>query len=133
MLLGDGVDGLWSTFAIRVGTPAQNVRVLASTNALASLVVVHLGCTLLAVNLLPDNSANARGGLFSSNSSTTWRDQGQFGINENGVGFEANLEYSQPADYGEETLDFGYEGGANSLKPMNQTIGGIATTSPFYI
>ena len=132
--LGDGVDGMWSTFALRVGTPAQDVRVIVSTNAPQTMVVLPLGCTSDAINPIPSGCANARGGLFNPNSSSTWLDQGLFGINENGVGFEANLGYSQPSQYGLETLGLGYvAGGANGPTLENQTVAGIATASPFYL
>jgi hypothetical protein len=132
--LGDGIDGLWSTFALRVGTPAQDVRVIVSTNAPQSMVVLPLGCTSDAINPVPSDCANARGGLFNPNSSSTWLNQGLFGINENGVGFEANLGYSQPSQYGLETLGLGYVAGeANGPTLKNQTVAGIATASPFYL
>src|SRR5450756_806194 len=89
--LGDGIDGLWSSFALRVGTPAQDIRVLASTNSPETLVVLPLGCTSAAINPVPNGCASSRGGLFNPNTSSTWQDQGLFGINGDGVGLEANL------------------------------------------
>jgi hypothetical protein len=110
------------------------VRVVVSTNAPQTMVVLPLGCTKQAINPVPNNCANARGGLFNPNSSSTWLDQGLFGINENGVGFEADLGYSQSADYGLETLGLGFVAGdANGPTLENQTVAGIATTSPFYM
>lgn len=83
---------------------------------------------------MPNGCASARGGLFYPNTSSTWQDQGLFGINENEVGFEANLGYSQPADYGLETLGLGFvAGGASGSTLKNQTVAGIATASPFYL
>jgi hypothetical protein len=133
-LVGDGVDGLWSSFALRVGTPAQDVRVIVSTNSPETLVVLPLGCTSAAINPVPNDCANSRGGLFNPNTSSTWQDQGLFGINQDGVGFEANLGYSQNADYGQETLGLGFvAGGASGPTLKNQTVAGIATASPFYL
>jgi hypothetical protein len=132
--LGDGVDGLWSTFALRVGSPPQDVRGVVSTNSPQTLVVVPLGCTSNAINPVPNDCANGRGGLFNPNSSSTWLEQGLFGINENGVGFEANLGYSQPAEFGLDTLGLGFVAGGSAGPTLeNQTIGGIATASPFYL
>lgn len=133
-IIGDGDNGQWSSFALRVGTPAQDVRVLVSTNSPATLVVEPVGCTTRVVNPVPNNCANARGGLFNPNSSSTWLDQSIYGINEDGIGFEANLGYSQNADYGLETLGLGFtagSGGEPTLK--NQTVAAIATASPFYL
>ena len=133
-IAGDGDDGQWSSFALRVGTPAQDVRVLVSTNSPETLVVVPLGCTSRAINPVPSNCANSRGGLFDFNTSSTWRDQGTFGINEDGVGLEANLGYSQHAEYGLETLGLGFvAGGASGPTLKSQTVAGIATASPFYL
>ncbi|KAH8792237.1 aspartic peptidase domain-containing protein [Hyaloscypha sp. PMI_1271] len=130
----DGVDGLWSSFALRIGTPAQDVRVLASTNSPETLVVLPLGCTSLAINPVPNGCASSRGGLFNPNISSTWQDQGLFGINGDGVGFEENLGYSQAADYGLDTLGLGFvAGGANNPTLRNQTVAGIATATPFYL
>jgi hypothetical protein len=96
------------------------------------MVVVPLGCTSQAVNPVPDDCAKARGGLFNSNQSSTWIDQGDFGINEDGVGFEANLGYSVNADYGLETLGLGFSGGPSAPTLENQTVAAIAQKSPFY-
>lgn len=127
----DGVDGQWSTFALRVGEPAQDVRVLVSTDSPDTMVVLPEGCTKEAMDPVIANCANSRGGTFSMNSSETWDDQGFFGINENGVGFEADLGYSQNAEYGLETVGLGYASDGPTLK--NQTVAGFATTSPFYL
>lgn len=132
-VLGDGVDGLWSSFALRVGTPAQIVRALVSTNSPETMVVLPLGCTKDAINPVPRDCANSRGGLFNLSMSTTWDDQGLFGINGDGVGLEANLGYSQNAEYGLETLGLGFEAGGNAPTLQNQTVAAIATGSPFYL
>ena len=52
-------------------------------------------------------------------------------INGDGVGLEANLGYSEAADYGLETLGLGYVADGPTLE--NMTVAGIATTSPFYL
>lgn len=105
-----------------------------STNSPETLVVLPIGCTKAAINPVPEGCANSRGGLFNPNTSSTWQDQGLFGINQDGVGFEANLGYSQPADYGLEALGLGFvAGGAAGSTLKNQTVAGIATASPFYL
>src|SRR5690349_9568931 len=56
----DGIDGAWSSFYVRVGDPPQAVRVLVSTTAPETAVVLPMGC--------PNNDsacANSRGGLFN--------------------------------------------------------------------
>jgi hypothetical protein len=112
--LGDGIDGLWSSFVLRVGTPAQDVRALVSTNSPETLVVLPIGCTSAAIKPVPEGCANSRGGLFNPNTSSTWQDQGLYDINQNGIGFEANLGYSQHAKYGLEALGLGFVAGGAS-------------------
>ena len=129
----DGDDGDWSSFALRVGTPAQDVRVLVSTNSPETMVVLSPGCSSAAVNPIPNSCANSRGGLFNPSASSTWQEQGLFGINQDGVGFEANLGYSQNASYGLETVGLGYVAGGNGPTLNNQTVAGIETVSPFYL
>ena len=132
--LPDGDDGDWSSFALRVGTPAQDVRVLVSTNSPETMVVLSPGCSSAAMNPVPNNCANSRGGLFDPDTSSTWQEQGLFGINQDGVGFEANLEYSQNASYGLETLGLGFvAGGSGGPTMQSQTVAGIETASPFYL
>lgn len=96
------------------------------------MVVVPLGCTTQAIKPLPSDCANARGGLFNSSQSSTWADQGLYGINENGVGFEANLGYSINADYGTETVGLGFAGGPSQPILKNQTVAEMAQGSPLY-
>lgn len=128
------MDGKWSSLALRVGSPAQSVRVIVSTNSPQTFVVLPQGCDTVAVNPIPPNCANSRGGLFNPNTSTTWQDQGLFGINGDGIGLEANLGYTQYGDYGLETVGLGFAGGgANTPTLKNQTVTGIASTSPIYL
>jgi hypothetical protein len=132
-LIGDGVDGQWSSFGLRVGNPPQNVRVLVSTNSQNTFVVHPLGCSKEAINPVPLQCAKDRGLLFNPNSSTTWSDQGDFGLSSDGVGLEANLGYSLRATYGLETLGLGHvSGDHNGPTLVNQTVAAFAAASPFY-
>lgn len=54
---------------------------------------------------------------------------GTYGINQNGVGLEANLGYNQRAQFGLELMGIGLIGPSLS----NQTVAGIATPEPFYL
>jgi hypothetical protein len=71
----------------------------------------------------------SRGNLFNPNQSSTWHEIGVYGINQNGVGLEANLGYEQRAQYGLENLGIGLTG----PNITNQTVAGIATPEPFYL
>ncbi|OBT53338.1 hypothetical protein VE04_06478 [Pseudogymnoascus sp. 24MN13] len=130
----EGIDGPWSTFNLRVGTPEQDVRVTISTTSPETLVVLsEYGCSTMAFASVPAGCASSRGMMFSPNTSSTWIDNGFFGINKDGVGLEANLGYSQAANFGTDTVGLGLVAGANGVTLENQTVGGIASTSPFYL
>ncbi|KAI0531890.1 aspartic peptidase domain-containing protein [Xylaria digitata] len=126
----EGNDGQWSTFNLRVGTPEQDVRVIVSTASPESFVVLsEYGCSTSVLETVPPNCAVSRGNLFNPNESSSWYELGLFGINEDGVGLEANLGYSLRAEFGTENLGLGLTG--PSLE--NQTVAGIAAAEPFYL
>lgn len=103
---------------------------LVSTASPEALVVFSsYGCSESVFESVPSDCAVSRGNLFDPNESSSWQDMGTFGINENGVGLEANLGYYQRAQYGLETLGLGLTG--PTLE--NQTVAGIATPDPFYL
>lgn len=83
--------------ALRLGSPPQSLRAIVSTNSPQTFVVLPQGCDTIAIDPIPPNCASGRGGLFNPNTSTTWQDQGLFGINSDGVGLEAALGYTQYA------------------------------------
>jgi hypothetical protein len=95
------------------------------------MVVLPEGCSSQALDPVPADCASSRGGTFDLTASKTWDDQGFYGINGNGVGWEANLGYSQDTDYGLETLALGFDSSGLTLE--GQTVGGFGTTSPFYM
>lgn len=120
----DGEDGPWSTFAIRVGNPAQPLRVLAST-ATPETWVVENGCYDQDRTKCPGD----RAGLFNQTLSNTWHDQGMFAL-----GAEINLNYIHNLDngeYGYDTLALGYDG-SGGISLDQQVIAGVATTD-FYL
>ncbi|ETS73912.1 hypothetical protein PFICI_13778 [Pestalotiopsis fici W106-1] len=126
----EGNDGPWSTFDLRVGSSEQDVRVLVSTASPEALVVLaDYGCSSSALPEVPSDCAVSRGNLFNPNESSSWVDMGLYGINQNGVGLEANLGYYQKAEFALDSLGIGLTG--PSLD--NQTIGGIATADYFYL
>lgn len=79
---------------MRIGSPAQNVRVLPGTSSTATLVVLPLGCSILTV----DNCADLRGGLYNTSASSTWSPIGNFTL-----GFEDSLGYTDVGEFGYET------------------------------
>lgn len=103
---------------------------LVSTASPESMVVLSdYGCSTSVFSNTPSDCAVSRGTLFNASQSSSWQDLGLFGINQDGVGLEANLGYYQRADFALDTLSIGLTGPI--LK--NQTIAGIATPEPFYL
>ncbi|KAH8658136.1 aspartic peptidase domain-containing protein [Xylariales sp. PMI_506] len=128
----EGNDGPWSSFNIRVGTPQQDVRVLVSTASPESMVVLSdLGCSTTAFSgsSVPSNCAVSRGVLFNPNESSTWNNVGTYAINGDGVGLEANLGYSENAEFALESLGVGLTG----PNLTNQTVAGIGAAEPLYL
>lgn len=120
----DGDDGPWSTFAIRVGNPAQPLRVLVSTEVQETWVVLQAGCTAQD----DTKCSNNRGNLYNQNTSTTWVDKGLFQLHA-----ERNLNFTDfdNGDYGFDTLALGYDG-SGGVSLNQQVIAGVATKD-FYL
>lgn len=89
----EGIDGPWSTFELRVGTPAQNIRFLPGTSSTLTTVVLPEGC-----QGQPKDCAENRGGVFNKTASTTWSEIGLFNL-----GFEKGLGYNDNGDFGHDT------------------------------
>ncbi|KAF7125408.1 hypothetical protein CNMCM5793_001586 [Aspergillus hiratsukae] len=93
------------------------------------VVLSDYGCSASVFTEVPSNCAVSRGTLFNANQSSSWHELGLYGINQNGVGLEANLGYSLRAEFALDTLGVGLTG----PKLENQTIAGIAAPEPFYL
>ncbi|KAL8833217.1 MAG: hypothetical protein Q9170_004412 [Blastenia crenularia] len=118
----EGDDGLWSSFYLQVGTPAQDVRVLISTSSQVSWIVLE-GQACLAGD---GTCANARGGLYNMNTSSTWEPNGFWQLgNERNLGIFAN------GLFGNDTIALGIQGsGGPTLS--NQILATIGTEQ-FYL
>ncbi|CZR66087.1 uncharacterized protein PAC_15988 [Phialocephala subalpina] len=100
----EGVDGTWSTFEIRVGTPATTYRVLPATSWQETWVVYGAAAGVCNATLgVSSNCEEARGGVFDSSKSSTWvqSDQDFLGLN-------AALGYQGVGQYGFDTVGLGY-------------------------
>ena len=118
----EGNDGPWSTFFVQVGNPPQVMRVLVSTAAAASWVVLEQGCPSTG----PVNCNSSRGGLFDLSTSSSWQN-----ISIAELGIENNLNYSDYnfGLYGTDSLRLGIPSGQYqnvSIVPQ-QLVAGIAT------
>ncbi|EHK44452.1 hypothetical protein TRIATDRAFT_24056, partial [Trichoderma atroviride IMI 206040] len=117
-----GVDGPWSSFELRVGTPAQNLRILPGTSSTQTLVVIQEGCQIIKVN----DCANSRGELFNTTASHTWKEIGLFEL-----GFENSLGFTDNGEFGYDTVGLGYLGSGGPVV-NHSIIAGIAGTE-FYL
>ncbi|KAF3937836.1 Candidapepsin-8 [Dactylella cylindrospora] len=94
----EGNDGDWATFFIRVGTPAQIVRVLPATTWQEIWVVDSAACA----DSTPAECDDLRGGTVTVNSSSTWSERGLFLTDlAKDVGYAAN------GLYGDDTVGLG--------------------------
>ncbi|UKZ67838.1 uncharacterized protein TrAtP1_008996 [Trichoderma atroviride] len=118
----EGVDGPWSSFELRVGTPAQNLRILPGTSSTQTLVVIQEGCQIIKVN----DCANSRGELFNTTASHTWKEIGLFEL-----GFENSLGFTDNGEFGYDTVGLGYLGSGGPVV-NHSIIAGIAGTE-FYL
>jgi len=110
--------GLWSTFIVKVGTPAQLARVIISTASDATWVVVGEGCPA-SYGSLPQCSNN-RGGVFSVENSTSWES-----INNFELDLETNLGYNGNGQYGHDVVALGYPS-SGGPRLLNQIVAGTA-------
>ncbi|KAK6347878.1 hypothetical protein TWF718_005698 [Orbilia javanica] len=123
----DGNDGPWSTFAVRVGTPSQVVRMLPGTGSDQQMVVIPEGC------MAPRDTStcpNLRV-TFQRNESTTWENNTLYSptsIYELGV--EKRLGYTGNAIFGYDNMVLGWLGN-DGPNATNQSIAGIATKDFF--
>lgn len=123
----DGNDGPWSSFALQVGNPAQDVKVLISTAGCQTWVVLTEGC----ISSDPSTCAISRGGIFHPNESTTWVANNVTSKGFLTLGLELNLGYIGNGEYGYDTVALGWQGsGGPSLD--QQIVAGIATKE-FYL
>ncbi|KAE8441154.1 hypothetical protein EG329_005810 [Mollisiaceae sp. DMI_Dod_QoI] len=123
--LWDGNDGPWSSFYLRVGSPPQMIRVLVSTSSNQPLVVLPEGCSSE-----DSNCANDRGGIFQTNSSTTWKSNNSTTGGVYAVALNSNIGLIPEVHYGSDTIALSYLGsGTPALS--SQLVGGITTTDLF--
>lgn len=123
----EGNDGPWSTFTLRIGSPAQDVNVLVSTTAYQIWAVVPQGCPTSE----PADCAKRRGGVYNYNQSSTWV---RSNVSANGtftLGLEENLGYAGNGLFGYDTVALGWQG-SNGPSLNQQIVAGIATPD-FYL
>ena len=105
----NGNDGMWSTFPLRIGRPAQDVMLLPSTAASEIWVTDQATGCPDGVPVPPatgnPNCFDSRGRLFNSNQSATWVANSIYTL-----GVEANLGLDSAANYGYDNIVVGTAG-----------------------
>ncbi|RDW74958.1 hypothetical protein BP6252_06100 [Coleophoma cylindrospora] len=123
----EGNDGTWSTFEIRVGTPATTVRVLPATSW--QEVWVIWGDIPGVCNTTEGVSADCgdeRGGLWEATSSSTWQQGDQLFL-----GLNQDLGYSGQGQYGFDTVGLGYSSDEGPTL-THQIVAEISSNSYFF-
>ncbi|KAK1810603.1 hypothetical protein LTR12_015041 [Friedmanniomyces endolithicus] len=119
----DGIDGSWSSFTVRIGTPAQYIRTFVSFASWQTLAVLPQGCQGASDY---NSCAGTRGYIFNESASTTFQNIGLYAW-----GIEESLGLPGNALYGYDTVGLG---GAGETGPTlaNTTVGGFAVDD-FYL
>lgn len=129
--LWDGNDGRWSSFIVRVGTPAQDFRVFPSTAGQETIIPLAQGCTASD----PNDCGSSRGiepafGMqgtgYLTNDSTTWDLIGLYTSN-----LEDTLGYTVNAEYGFDTIGLEIENSGGLT--LNQSIVAGIAAKDFYL
>ncbi|KAG8527647.1 uncharacterized protein KY384_007800 [Bacidia gigantensis] len=110
-----GYDGFWSPLSIRVGTPPQGVDVFISTASQETWVVGTSGCDGSEMCL------DARGGVFASNTSSSWVAQGSYFL-----GLDPQLGFSGKGIYGFDSIAMET---VNRVNVSSQLVGVINSTN----
>lgn len=113
-------DGPWSSFPLQVGTQAQNVRALISTQANNIITVGPEGCP----SFYPSDCPDSRGQFFLTNESLTWVPNSIFNL-----GIEQNLGLDTTSDAGFDTVTLGWQGSGGPTV-QHSTVFNLA--SPIY-
>jgi Eukaryotic aspartyl protease len=119
----DGIDGSWSTFALQLGTPPQAVRLLPSITGDTIWAVLPQACGHSGSTCATD-----RGGIFTTNQSSTWEDKGFFQLPLNP---EHYLPFSGAADFGFDNVTLNWQG-YGGMTLGHQVVAGYITED-FYV
>lgn len=134
----DGVDGEWSSFTLRVGTPAQVVRTFVSFASYQTWVVLPQGCSLAADQA---ECVAARGGTYDNHTSSTFVPRGIYDLwVAKNLGYEGNALYGYDTvalgggdDDGDGDGGDGHGGGGGGGPSIEHTVVGALAVEDFYL
>ena len=112
-----GWDGQWSPVSIRVGTSPQWVNLFVSTRSQETLTVGYDGCDGVQECL------DRRGGIFTTNTSSTWVYQGDFGL-----GLDTQLGFDVNGSYGLDSIAL-----SDTISVPSQIVGVFNQSDPFLL
>ncbi|OCK83492.1 acid protease [Lepidopterella palustris CBS 459.81] len=121
----DGIDGQWSTFTLRIGTPQQFVRTLISTASQQTWVVLAEACGS-DNGTHNQNCIDTRGWVFNVSQSSSWHDIGYYLL-----WTERNMGYDGTGEFGYDTVGLG--GLGNEGPTLKNTTVGAYLTTDFYV
>ncbi|KAF2841866.1 acid protease, partial [Patellaria atrata CBS 101060] len=121
----DGIDGEWSSFPLRIGTPPKIVRVFVSTSSQQTWAVQTNGCPY-GTQEEKVECQYQRGWVFNWNDSSTWDDIGTYN-----TWINRQLGYNTNAVYGYDTVGLGMDEGEGPLLE-DQVVGAIAG-NPYWL
>ncbi|KAK0125475.1 hypothetical protein ONS96_009313 [Cadophora gregata f. sp. sojae] len=118
----EGVDGTWSTFTIRVGTPVSIYRVLPASSWQETWVVYGAAAQVCNVSVgVKANCEEDRGGFFDGAKSSTWKQGDQYQLQ-----LEEMLGYEGVGQYGFDTVGLGFRSDTGPTLP-NQIVSEIVS------
>jgi Eukaryotic aspartyl protease len=116
MLIVDSVgnDGPWSAFNVRIGSPPQLLKMVASTSSPETWVVNTAGCT----SHDPKDCITDRGQMFNAETSRTWEDWAN--ATNYALDSDRDLPLHGTGIYGTDTLNF--QGRPHGMDPDGVSI-----------
>ncbi|KAF2842276.1 acid protease [Patellaria atrata CBS 101060] len=117
----DGNDGDWSTFPLRIGNPAQTVKLLIATSGQETWTISTDSC-----NVTDSDCRNKRGYLFNPFSSDSWESNAMYELSD-----QSNLGYYGIGTYGFDEVGIGWTGSGGPK--VNHSIIAATDSEDFYL
>lgn len=123
-----GIDGQWSSFALRTGNPGQLSHVLPSSAVYTTWAVGPFGCDPSVIKHIAKECPVDRGGIYNHAGSSTWHEIGNYSTVVEGY---LTPDYDVPATFGLDTVSLVAGNATTGLTLQSQVVGAIAANT-FY-